>query len=136
MIDKKLPGINVQQPWARLLLSGEKTIETRTYPITDKYINQDMWLIETPGKEGGFRARVIGRICFSGSKEYHTQQDFYNDSRSHLIDKSDLSYAWKEGKRKFGWIVKTVAPISQFTPPFPRGIVYVSPFSREVILNE
>jgi len=63
---KKLTGINIQFPISRLILSGEKTVETRTYPIPEHYINQELAIIETPGRDGDFKARIVGTIIFSG----------------------------------------------------------------------
>ncbi len=34
VINEKLPGINIQQPWAQLLLSDEMIIETIKYQST------------------------------------------------------------------------------------------------------
>ena len=128
MLLKKLPGINVQTPWARMLLSGEKTTETRTYSLPLKYVGHDLWLIETPGKIGKFTARVIGIIRFSGSEEYKSEKEFYDKADRHLILSKDSEYAWKIDVRKFGWIVEHVQPVEEFLAPSPRGIVYARPF--------
>ena len=43
-ISKHLRGINIQWPWARLILDGLKTVEARTYKLTG-YLNEDLWII-------------------------------------------------------------------------------------------
>ena len=128
MMRFKFPGINVQAPWARLLLGKEKQIETRTYPLPMKYVGKDLWLIETPGKGGAFKARVIGIIRFSGSKEYESERAFYDDVDLHLIYPDNTDYAWQSHLRKFAWIVDKVKPFDEFPAPLPRGIVYAGPF--------
>ena len=42
-----LRGINIQRPWARMLLEGVKTVEIRNYQ-SKGYLNQDLWLVGTP----------------------------------------------------------------------------------------
>lgn len=128
----KHPGINVQAPWARLLLDQKKQIETRTYPLPEKYVGKDLWLIETPGPLGKFKARVVGVIRFSGSKEYRSKAEFETDVDLHLIHQDNQDYRWRVGVKKFGWIVDRVSRIEEFVAPVPRGIVYASPFEAPV----
>ena len=42
-------GLNIQKPWARLILEGVKTVEARRYPLKN-YENTTLWIIETPQK--------------------------------------------------------------------------------------
>src|SRR5262245_57207558 len=89
-------GINIQWPISRLILSGEKTIETRTYPIPKKYIGMDMLLIETPGKRGAFKARIVGIIKFQDSFYYESKNEFLKDVGLHFVDE----------KSEWGWTDK------------------------------
>jgi hypothetical protein len=130
---KKLPGINIQAPWARLLLDRTKQIETRTYALPAKYAGQNLWLIETPGKLGNFKARVIGTIRFSECKEYTSKDEFYEDFDLHLISPDNKDYAWRPEVKKFGWIVDQVQKVEEFVAPCPRGIVYASPFEASIV---
>src|SRR4051812_13695267 len=77
---KTLPAINVQFPISQLILSGQKTVETRTYPIPRQWISQPMWIIETPGKTGTFKARAIGVVTFGNSFRYKDKKTFYETS--------------------------------------------------------
>lgn len=130
-MQKALPGINIQAPWARLLLEGKKSIETRTYPLPEKYLGQELWLIETPGHFGKFKARVIGVIKFSGYKAYKSASEFYGDKDLHLVEPNNTDYAWKKGIPKYGWMVESVRKIQIFEAPSPRGILYSRPFNRQ-----
>jgi hypothetical protein len=107
-------GINIQFPISNLILSGKKTIETRTYPIPSHYINQEIILVETPGKSGKFKSRAIAIIKFGPSFEYKSKKDFYSDTIRHCVT-SDSPWAWDAKKGKWGWpvqIIKTFrAPI-------------------------
>jgi hypothetical protein len=126
------PGINVQTPWARLLLEQKKQIETRTYPLPEKYVGKDLWLIETPGSIGKFKARIIGIIRFSDCKEYRSKAEFDKDLDLHLIHRDCKEYRWRAGFKKFGWIVQRVKPVEEFSAPTPRGIVFAGPFSATI----
>ena len=55
-----MTGINIQAPWSQLLINSDKCVETRSYALPDKYIGEELLLIETPGKNGKFKARIIG----------------------------------------------------------------------------
>lgn len=131
MNNRRIPGINIQAPWARLLLDEKKQIETRTYPLPPKYVGQDLWLIETPGQLGKFKARVIGIIRFSESKQYKSKSEFYEDIDLHLIQPGNRDYAWCNGVKKYGWVVEDVRDVEEFIAPSPRGIIYAGPFENE-----
>jgi len=79
--------INIQYPISSDIISGAKTIETRTYPLPDKFKGVEMVLIETPGKTEKFKARAIAIIRFSDSFEYPSAREFYKDESKHLVSK-------------------------------------------------
>jgi hypothetical protein len=99
-------GINIQWPISREILNGNKPIETRTYPIPQKYLNKEILLVETPGKTGKFKSRAIGIIVFTSCFQYKNKTAFYNDYNNHLVDKNS-DYAWGD-KPKWGWVVEVV----------------------------
>ena len=104
---RKLSGINIQWPISELILQGKKTIETRTYPVPQKYLNQDMIMIETPGKSGRFKSRMRCILKFTECFQYKSRQDFYNDIDKHCVSK-DSPWKWDPTKPKWGWIVEVV----------------------------
>lgn len=121
------PGINIQFPISRLIHSLQKTIETRTYPIPDKYIGVELYLIETPGKVGDFQARIIGTITFGESFEYESSEQFYKEYNKHFVDKESV-YCWST-KPKWGWPILKYKPLkAPITVPQKRGIR----FTREI----
>lgn len=128
MLNTTLPGINIRYPWSQLLLSGDKIVETRGYPLPRKYIEQPLAIIETPGDvKPRFKARVVGIIIFSHSIEYSSQEEWCADSNRHKVNTNDPLYRFKFGETKFGWVVKKVT-ILEFPCPAPakRGIVFAS----------
>jgi len=121
---KEYPGINIQWPYSELILQGVKTIETRTYPIPEKYIGKEMVLIETPGKQNRFKARIRGLIVFHSCYVYSSEASFYLDiERHHVVRNSD--WAWQDKLPKWAWELRV---IEIFNPPrhlYKRqGIIY------------
>ena len=123
MSKKAYTGINIQFPISQLIIDGDKIIETRTYKIPDKYLNTEMLLVETPGKTGKFKSRIIAIIKFTKCFQYKTKKEFYNQADRHCVTK-DSSWAWTTGE-KWGWQVEVVKKI---IPPktlvCQKGIVY------------
>jgi hypothetical protein len=123
-----LPGLNVRAPWAEWLISGEKVIETRSYPLPQKYIGRNIAIVETPGPQAGFSSRVVGVACFGVPFRYSSREEFYRDSKSHLITEESLSYSW-EARRGvvWGWPVLNSWPIRQELPAnLKKGIVWTN----------
>lgn len=127
-----LPGLHVQWPWSRLLIQGKKIVETRHYPLPEKYIGVELAVIETPGlrgkKEAGInQARIIGTIIFSGSFQYRNKSSWLKDNTRHLVEPSDPLYGYKPNKVKWGWEVASVNELSEYLPPPKRrGIVFAN----------
>ena len=102
-------GINIQWPISELILSGDKTVETRTYPIPKSYLNREVLLVETPGKNGNFKSRIRGILVFTSCFQYRDSKYFYSDSKRHCVT-PDSEWAWDPNKGKWGWevVVKQV----------------------------
>ena len=106
MTTKTYTGINIQYPISQLIIENKKTIETRTYPIPPNYLGQEMALIETPGKTGKFKARIIAIIKFTDCFQYKSKKEFYAQSNLHCVTQDSI-WAWHNGK-KWGWPVKVI----------------------------
>lgn len=121
-----MTGLNVQAPWASLLINGQKSVETRSYPLPKKYIGEELALVETPGKNGQFKSRIIGIITFSHSFRYPNEQAWKNDYARHGVSSESLMYSW-DNKPKYGWVVSN---INKFDEPIPvskkKGIVFTT----------
>lgn len=103
-----MTGINIQTPWSELLINGDKSVETRSYPLPEKYVGEELALIETPGRYGRFKARIIGTITFSHSFKYPDQRAWQDDYNRHCVVVDDPIYNWKDDKPKYGWVVGRV----------------------------
>ena len=100
-------GINIQWPISELILSGHKTVETRTYPIPKSYLNKEVLLVETPGKSGNFKSRIRGIISFSDCFQYMNEQEFYDDFDRHRVDRESI-WKYDSHRGKWGWKVRLV----------------------------
>lgn len=130
----KLPGINIQFPISSLILSEEKTVETRTYPLPDKYILKPLLLIETPGKTGDFKARIVAEIVFGKSFRYSSEAEFYEDIERHQVARNSI-YAWKN-KPKWGWPIEKLFVFKKSVlAPRKRGIVFTTSISYSTTIK-
>jgi len=122
-----MTGLNIQAPWSSLLIDGLKSVETRSYHLPLKYEGVELYLVETPGKLGKFKARVIGTITFSHSFKYPDQKAWQDDHNRHCVAIDDPIYNWKDDKPKYGWVVCSV---KKFDEPLDivgkRGIIFTS----------
>ena len=139
-----LRGINIQYPFSRLILSGVKTVEVRTYRLGDRNlggVNEDLFLIETPGSrnlKGALLdrrypigpppsvAQVIGIVRFSSSEQYANKptsryqwhMPSWNKHRSKHRIKEGGHYDWNRKDAMYAWHVDNVQPFSE---PVPAG---------------
>ena len=122
-----MTGINIQTPWSELLINEVKSVETRSYPLPEKYVGEELALIETPGRYGRFKARIIGTITFSHSFKYPDQRAWQDDYNRHCVAVDDPIYNWKDDKHKYGWVVSKV---TKFDKPLDirkrKGIIFTS----------
>ena len=139
-----LRGINIQYPFSRLILSGVKTVEVRTYRLGDRNlggVNEDLFLIETPGSrnlKGALLdrrypiglppsvAQVIGIVRFSSSEQYANKptsryqwhMPSWNKHRSKHRIKEGGHYDWNRKDAMYAWHVDNV---QSFSEPVPAG---------------
>lgn len=125
---KSYVGINIQFPISQLIVSGKKTIETRTYPIPDDYVGKEMVLVETPGKDGKFKSRIIAIIQFGPSFKYESKSTFYSDVGKHCVTK-DSPWAWQQEKGKWGWPILSVKTLE--TPSIVKKRIGIK-FTKEL----
>lgn len=127
---ENLCGINIQWPWSELIISGKKTIETRSYPLPKNKTGIPIALIETPGprgkKEAGIeKARIIGVIEFLACKQYKTAAAWKKDFDHHQVPLDDPQFHFDAKKEKWGWQLKILRKFSSPKPaPKKRGIVW------------
>jgi len=81
-------------------------------------------LIETPGRTGDFKARMIAFIIFGKSVQYMTKGSFYLDAHRHGVYPDNKQFQWDPKKGKYGWPVLWTSRFNRDLPAPKRGIVY------------
>lgn len=120
-----MTGINIQSPWSQLLIEKIKCVETRSYPLPEKYEGEELALIETPGRYGDFKARIIGTIMFSHSFKYPDEKTWLDDFNRHLVSPKNEFFGWDSSKEKYGWVVSNVVQFNQAQQaPENKGIIF------------
>jgi hypothetical protein len=83
-----------------------------------------MLMIETPGKTGRFKARIVAVISFDDCFLYESPKAFYLDKTKHCVDQRS-DWKWTDLKPKWGWRISKVVCFKSPKPaPRRKGIVY------------
>jgi hypothetical protein len=105
---KRTYGLELQEPFAELLISGKKTIETRLYPLPESLLYKHVVIIESSkgeegrsglgdcvalNRDGESRPRCIGTVVFSECFEYTSEEQWRGDSDAHLVPAGSI-YDW------------------------------------------
>lgn len=114
-------GLEIQEPWSKLLLQREKSIEVRAYELPASLLNKRIYILQsrsgTAGvssvgnivrlKENEDSVQVVGWVVFEGVKRYKCRDHFIEDENQHRVDRNSV-YGWAaedEQKVLFGWLV-------------------------------
>eukprot|EP00752_Nemacystus_decipiens_P001669 g1621.t1 len=154
-------ALEMQAPWARRLLDGEKTIETRGYPLPAGLVGRSVELMESrPGQDGVSSVgdtveafadglSVVGRVVFSGSSAYPSREAWAADAERHLVpvppaaqpaagettggkgSSGGKGYGWKGPGSVHAWTVGSVAAY-----PKPRAVRRMERAFRSLFLVE
>jgi predicted nicotinamide N-methyase len=136
-------GLEVQVPWSTRLLSGEKLIETRAYPLPEPLLLDGavraagrlpsatvlqavpvptrVAILESPvgglAVHGLASAKVVGFVTFGACKVYRSRAEWAADSALHCVqpDAAPEYFGWN-GEPKYGWVVSAV---ERLTAPLP-----------------
>lgn len=122
---KMISGLNVQEPWASLLIDGAKSVETRSYPLPKKYEGVELAVIATPGRKRNFKAQILGIVTFSHCFQYKNFNEWLYDTNRHCVT-PDSKYYWDINNQKYGWVVSNYQKLEKpLDPPVKRGIIFV-----------
>ena len=120
-------GLELQEPWAGLLVDGKKTIETRAYALPEALLGKKVQILQSRkgcvGKSGlgnevdidGTSVAIIGWCKFSKVIKYTDQPAFEGDEQKHLVARSS-GYGWKKNLTTviYGWLVSDFERVSTF----------------------
>ena len=112
-------GLEMQEPWAGLLLNGSKSIETRAYALPNALIGKKIDILQSKrgkdgisslsdvmeGKEIDEAVQRVGWCIFDKVVVYRYKAKFEADEKKHLV-KPDSDYGWNdETTVVYGWVV-------------------------------
>lgn len=106
-----MPALYVRSPWANLIASGTKAIETRHYKPPDHVIGEWVAIVQ-PRCRGNPKARVRCLAYISGFYKYRDKQHWADELTSHRVNSCDPDFGWKEDKPKYAWKLQMVADIN------------------------
>ena len=123
---KTLRTLNVQRPWAQLLIRGDKPVEVRTYRLVNR-VGEDFYVEETVGQrpQRGFENGIVGTIRFKGDFKYTSYQHFRDDESRHCIPEGS-AFDWdpSTGQDLYGWEVDSVERyVNRAAPAAVEGVV-------------
>lgn len=115
-------ALDTQAPWARALLDGTKTVETRAYALPAVHVGRPLALLETPGVAGGGTSAgglLVGTVTFGASVRYTTEAAWVADTERHLVSPGSENFGWSAVEEKWAWPVLTVAAAQHHVVPPP-----------------
>lgn len=116
---KTVIGLNIREPYATLIATGQKTIETRSYHIPEHLLNTEIAIVATGGA-----ARVIGSMVVSGCSKYTDENQFRLEFASHLVARGS-TFDWSDEKPKYRWHICDARFFSeQIDAPSRTGMVW------------
>lgn len=111
-------GLEMQDPWAMYILTGEKKIETRAYSLPAALIGRKIIILQSRRGKAGVSAlgdtvdlhfdlvEQVGWCEFDRVITYRDQAAFEADKELHMVE-SGSGYGWQAGLTEaiFGWVV-------------------------------
>lgn len=93
-------GLNIREPYASLIATGQKRIETRTYRFPDRLIGEKLAIVAT----GVGHAKIIGSMVVVDCFPYRDEDHFRSEFKHHLVSRGS-QFDWRDGRPKYGWVV-------------------------------
>ncbi len=118
-------GLEMQQPYSEFVLTGQKSIESRAYPLPEALIDVKIEILQSEkGKDGvsavpdkvilhkssddksSFQSPLqrIGWVTFAKCIQYTSREKFEADRDKHLVDPNS-GYGWNDERSMYGWVV-------------------------------
>ena len=96
-----MKALSLQQPWAELILSGRKTIETRTWNTKFRgefFIHAskqtDKKICKKVGVEDPVTGCLVGKATLVSVKAYKNAKEFAKDKKKHLAFSKFKDYGY------------------------------------------
>lgn len=113
-------GININDksaPFTDMIMSKEKTMETRNSRSLDAYIGKTVAIVRT----GKGKATIVGYARIGKPKVYKTADEFDKDFNKHRVDENNPYYF--NGTVKYGYPLLNIVKAIEERPVNNRGVV-------------
>mmetsp|Transcript_9189 Transcript_9189/g.13858 ORF Transcript_9189/g.13858 Transcript_9189/m.13858 type:complete len:667 (-) Transcript_9189:1525-3525(-) len=118
-------GLEMQQPYSKFVLNGQKSIESRAYPLPEALIDAKIEILQSEKGLDGVSSvpdrvtlnksrddnsstpsplKRIGWVTFAKCIQYTTREEFEADREKHLVDPNS-GYGWNDERPIYGWVV-------------------------------
>jgi hypothetical protein len=126
-------GVNIndsETPWTDMILSGEKTIETRSTPnnALAPLVGERIAMVRT----GRGPATVVGYATVGEPVVYRSHKEFAADYKSHRVRGGKFDWAGY----KVGYPMLDVERITPYPAPDARGVIKTRPVHAAVELDQ
>lgn len=120
-------GLEVQRPWSQMILTGTKSVETRTYPLPATLVGRAIYVLETEENLAGTSCladrvdagdpsvQLVGTVTFGSCVAYASKDEWLADEARHCVP-PDSSYGWSRERIIYGW---RVASFTRHERPHP-----------------
>ncbi len=108
--------------WVEKILCGKKHCEVRTWKLSQKYINEDVALVETPSQGGWNTVRAV--VTFLQSEKYTSLEACLADKKNTTgIDSMDSVPCLIDKPNIWCWRFDNIRRVSPQKVKVPRGTV-------------
>jgi hypothetical protein len=148
-----LLGLEMKEPWASLVLKGEKTLETRTYALPKQLLGRPIVLLATASDSGlagasglsddcpAGAATAVGLVTFGGVVRWESRVTWEGDFARHRVPPAGggaEAFGWLRDETTgeaalCGWVVTEVIPMTpRPSPPMRRVLRSVFALDADV----
>ena len=118
-------GLEMQQPYSEFVLNGQKSIESRAYPLPEALIDVKIEILQSEKGQDRVSSvpdrvilqkssdnsssiqsplKRIGWVKFAKCIQYKSLERFEADQEKHLVDPNS-GYSWNDDRPMYGWVV-------------------------------
>lgn len=118
-------GLEMQQPYSEFVLNGQKSIESRAYPLPEALIDVKIEILQSEKGQDRVSSvpdrvilqkssdnnssiqsplKRIGWVKFAKCIQYKSRERFEADREKHLVDPNS-GYSWNDDRPMYGWVV-------------------------------
>ena len=118
-------GLEMQLPYSEFVLNGQKSIESRAYPLPEALVGAKIEILQSEKGQDRVSSvpdrvilqkssensssiqpplKRIGWVKFAKCIEYTSRERFEADQEKHLVDPNS-GYSWNDERPMYGWVV-------------------------------